>query len=288
MEENLNEKIYIQLKRIADSLDKTSTANKIEKKIDINANCFIWDAKSYSLQPVENFTYIDISLLKGVEYQSKVLLNNTINFKNNLSANNVLLWGSRGTGKSSLVKSIFAKVLKNSSNDICLIEIHKEELNTLSDLLSLLKRIDKKFIIFCDDLSFEKQDKSFKSLKTLLDGSIEAKPKNIIFYATSNRRHLIDRNLEKNNSFISETETMDENVSLSDRFGIWLGFHSIDQITYLKIIESYALFFKLNNSNFDINKDALEWAVQRGSRSGRVAWQYIMHLAAKMEKKLNL
>ena len=288
MEENLNEKIYIQLKRIADSLDKTSTANKNEKKIDINANCFIWDAKSYSLQPVENFTYIDISLLKGVEYQSKVLLNNTIDFKNNLSANNVLLWGARGTGKSSLVKSTFAEVLKDSLNDICLVEIHKEELNTLTDLLSLLKRIHKKFIIFCDDLSFEKQDKSFKSLKTLLDGSIEAKPKNIIFYATSNRRHLIDRSLEKNNSFISETETMDENVSLSDRFGIWLGFHSIDQITYLKIIESYVLFFKLNNSNIDINKDALEWAVQRGSRSGRVAWQYIMYLAAKLEKQLNL
>ena len=183
MEENLNEKIYNQLKRIADSLEKKTISNNVKQSFDYDSNCFIWDGISNSLNPVDSFTYIDISLLKGVDYQSKILLKNTMDFKNCFSANNVLLWGARGTGKSSLVKSIFAKVSKGSANEICLVEIHKEELDTLSDLLSLLKNIDKKFIIFCDDLSFEKQDKSFKSLKTLLDGSIETKPKNIIFYA---------------------------------------------------------------------------------------------------------
>ncbi len=289
MDKNLDNKVLKQLVRIADSLEQRSNNLNIPKTNNYNTNCFTWDSKSLSLNKVENFVSIDLTLLKGLKNQSDILLENTLKFSKGFPANNVLLWGSRGTGKSSLVKSIFSKVLKEDGENLCLVEIHKEDLNTLTNLLLELKKIKKRIIIFCDDLSFEKYDNSFKSLKTLLDGSIESKPSHIIFYATSNRRHLIDRSSEENpNSFISEFENLDENVSLSDRFGIWIGFHNIDQKTYLEIVESYVNFYKLNEPKYDYKNEALKWSIERGSRSGRVAWQFIIFLAGKLEKKIEL
>ena len=286
MNKTINDKIIYELTRIADALN-----NKIVPKenviLDKNLIAFIWEPSNHFLRPVNNINAMELDLLKGIDQQSETLFLNTLRFSKGHSANNALLWGARGTGKSSLVKSIHKKISKN--NLLTLVEIHREDLETLPNLLLILSKIKRQFIIFCDDLSFDLQDTSFKSLKAVLEGGIEGKPKNVLFYATSNRRHLMSRDMIENqlSSSISPSESINENVSLSDRFGLWLGFHNINQKIYLEIIDNYVIKYELYDKNLNIHEEALAWTVQRGSRSGRVAWQYILDLAGRLKKNID-
>jgi len=281
-------KIEKSLNRIADNLEKKSLRLSL-KDFDCSHSAFIWEAKEKFLRPAYKVSSIQLYLLKGIEEQSKILYNNTLNFCKGLPANNALLWGARGGGKSSLVKSIFSELHDKINKNLSIIEINREDLETLPQLLILLNQIQKQFIIFCDDLSFDKNDTKFKSLKSVLEGGIEGKPKNVIFYATSNRRHLMASEMIENerSGAISPTDTINETISLSDRFGLWLGFHNIDQNTYLEIVSGYLKHYKLEIKNIDIKNKSLKWASQRGSRSGRVAWQFVIDLAGKLEKRID-
>jgi predicted AAA+ superfamily ATPase len=225
--------------------------------------------------------------LRGVNEQRDVLLSNTAAFAKKLPANNALLWGARGTGKSSLVKSVHGTILA-SGFDCGLVEIHREDIADLPLLMNFLATINRQFVVFSDDLAFEQGESTYKSLKAALDGGIEGRPENVIFYATSNRRHLMPRQMMENerSSAISPSETTEETVSLSDRFGLWIGFHSIDQDTYLEMIDTYIDYFNIKAGDIDTRAEALTWSIGRGARSGRVAWQYIIDLAARTNTRL--
>ena len=278
------------LNRIAEALERISP--NIDKKIDLSkSDGFVYDDSLKNLKPVEKISRVPIQLLKGLENQKDILLKNTQNFANNLPANNALLWGAKGTGKSSLVKSVHAEINIQNNEKIKLIEIHREDINNLPYLLSKLADYNEnKFILLCDDLSFDAGENTYKSLKSVLDGGIEGKPDNIIFYATSNRRHLMPRDMIENerSTSINPSEAVEEKVSLSDRFGLWIGFHNISQDIYLDIIYGYVKEFKLNIDNPSLRSKALEWSITRGARSGRVAWQFILQLAGELNKKINL
>ena len=278
------------LNRIAEALERISP--NIDEKIDLSkSDGFIYDDSLKNLKPVKKISRIPIQLLKGLENQKDILLKNTQNFANNLPANNALLWGAKGTGKSSLVKSVHAEINSQSNKKIKLIEIHREDINNLPYLLSKLADYNEnKFILLCDDLSFDAGENTYKSLKSVLDGGIEGKPDNIIFYATSNRRHLMPRDMIENerSTSINPSEAVEEKVSLSDRFGLWIGFHNISQDIYLDIIYGYVKEFELNIDNPTLRSKALEWSITRGARSGRVAWQFILQLAGELNKKINL
>ena len=278
------------LERIANALDRMAPP---EKKID-NLNIsegFIYESKSGLIRPILEINRIPIALLQGIAPQKKILLDNTINFANNLSANNALLWGARGTGKSSLVKAVHAEViLKTKSEHLKLVEIHREDIGELPELLSLLSNYKKfKFILLCDDLSFDAGENTYKSLKAALDGGIEGKPNNVIFYATSNRRHLMPRDMMENeqSTAINPSESVEEKVSLSDRFGLWIGFHNMSQDVYLEIVFTYCKEFKIELNESILKSEALEWSITRGARSGRVAWQFIQDLASKKQIKIS-
>jgi predicted AAA+ superfamily ATPase len=275
------------LSRIADALERLSP--KTDKFFSLNdANCWIWHGEDQMLEPVNDLKPIPLSLLQGIEHVRDILHMNTEQFANGLPANNALLWGARGMGKSSLVKAIFASISINIPQ-LCLIEVQRDELDTLPALLHILKISERRYILFCDDMSFDAEDSSYKSLKTVLDGSIAGRPDNVIFYATSNRRHLMPRDMMENErrTAIHPGEGVEEKVSLSDRFGLWLGFHSCNQDDYLNMIDAYASYFELT-SNQQLHRDALEWATTRGSRSGRVAWQFITDHAGKQGKNLKI
>ncbi len=278
------------LNRIAEALERMSP--NIDEKIDLSkSDGFIYDDSLKNLKPVKKISRIPIQLLKGLENQKDILLKNTQNFTNNLPANNALLWGAKGTGKSSLVKSVHAEINTQNNEKIKLIEIHREDINNLPYLLSKLANYNEnKFILLCDDLSFDAGENTYKSLKSVLDGGIEGKPDNIIFYATSNRRHLMPRDMIENerSTSINPSEAVEEKVSLSDRFGLWIGFHNISQDIYLDIIYGYVKEFELNIDNPTLRSKALEWSITRGARSGRVAWQFILQLAGELNKKINL
>ena len=278
------------LNRIAEALERISP--NIDEKIDLSkSDGFIYDDSLKNLKTVKKISRIPIQLLKGVENQKDILLKNTQNFANNLQANNALLWGAKGTGKSSLVKSVHAEINIQKNKKIKLIEIHREDINNLPYLLSKLADYkENKFILLCDDLSFDAGENTYKSLKSVLDGGIEGKPDNIIFYATSNRRHLMPRDMIENerSTSINPSEAVEEKVSLSDRFGLWIGFHNISQDIYLDIIYGYVKEFELNIDNPTLRSKALEWSITRGARSGRVAWQFILQLAGELNKKINL
>ncbi len=237
---------------------------------------------------MEKVSRVDIRLLKGIDEQADLLLANTKRFADGLPANNALLWGARGTGKSSLVKAVHAKILDGSPGLLALVEIHREDIPSMPKLLSLLRRSVRRCLLFCDDLSFEGSDATFKSLKAVLEGGIEGRPENVIFYATSNRRHLMPRDMIENerSTAINPAEAVEEKVSLSDRFGLWLGFHNCDQETYFSIVEGYARHFGLDDPKIDLTAEANEWSVTRGARSGRVAWQFIQDLAGRMGQPL--
>ncbi|GHD09784.1 ATP-binding protein [Tianweitania populi] len=252
------------------------------------ADCYVWSAEKTALDPVPNVNRVQIGLIKGVDHVRDILVDNTERFARGLPANNVLLWGARGMGKSSLVKAAHAAINHASDRPLKLIEIHREDIDTLPKLLGMLKSSDDRFILFCDDLSFDHDDTSYKSLKAALEGGVEGRPENVIFYATSNRRHLLPRDMIDNerSTAINPGEAVEEKVSLSDRFGLWLGFHKCSQDDYLAMVKGYAEHYRLSIDADRLIAEALEWATTRGSRSGRVAWQFVQDLAGRLGQPL--
>jgi predicted AAA+ superfamily ATPase len=275
------------LARIADALERLAPRTRAEADFDA-ADAFVWHAETLTLEPVGAVNRVDLSLLKGIERQVATLLENTRRFADGLPANNALLWGARGTGKSSLVKAMHASVGAEDGRSLVLIEIHREDIPSLPQLLSRLRRTERRCIVFCDDLSFDGHDASYKSLKAVLEGGIEGRPANVLFYATSNRRHLLPRDMMENerSTAINPSEAVEEKVSLSDRFGLWLGFHNCDQTTFFAMIESYIRHYGLKTGKLDWKSEAREWSVTRGARSGRVAWQYVQDLAGRLGQRL--
>lgn len=247
------------------------------------ADAFVWHAEQALLEPVAAVNRVALSLLRGVDSQQRHLLENTRRFVAGLPANNALLWGARGTGKSSLVKAVHAALNEETPGCLALVEIHREDIPTLPRLLSLLRQLGRQTILFCDDLSFDGQDDKYKSLKAVLEGGIEGRPANVLFYATSNRRHLLSRDMIENerSTAIHAHEAVEEKVSLSDRFGLWIGFHHIDQDTFFAIIEGYCDYYQVDLPRKELHARAIEWSVTRGSRSGRVAWQFFQDLAGE-------
>jgi len=276
------------LARIADALDRIAPPTLENTALDA-ADAFVWHAEQARLEPVATVNRLDLSLLKGIEPQVRTLLENTRRFADSLPANNALLWGARGTGKSSLVKAVHATVNGEKKRRLALIEIHREDIPSLPQLLTHLRGSDRRCIVFCDDLSFDGDDASYKSLKAVLEGGIEGRPDNVLFYATSNRRHLLPRDMMENerSTAINPSEAVEEKVSLSDRFGLWLGFHNCDQDTYFAMIEGYIDHFGLKTGKLDWKAEAKEWSVTRGARSGRVAWQFIQDLAGHLGQRLD-
>jgi predicted AAA+ superfamily ATPase len=257
------------------------------------ADAFVWHPDGRRLAPVKRVNRVEMSLLKGIDRVRDVLVENTERFAKGLPANNALLWGARGMGKSSLVKAAHAGVnaaraRQSKSAPLKLIEIHREDIQSLPDLMGLIRGSQYRFIVFCDDLSFDAEDTTYKSLKALLEGGIEGRPDNVIFYATSNRRHLMARDMMENerSTAINPGEAVEEKVSLSDRFGLWLGFHRCSQDEYLAMVESYVAHYKIPVRGETLHHDALEWATTRGSRSGRVAWQFVQDLAGRLGVEL--
>jgi predicted AAA+ superfamily ATPase len=254
------------------------------------ADAFVWHPEGRRLTPVPEVNRVDMALLKGIDRVRDTLLDNTERFAKGLPANNALLWGARGMGKSSLVKAVHATVngshLKNGV--LKLVEIHREDIESLPVLMELMRGAPYRFILFCDDLSFEATDTSYKSLKAVLEGGIEGRPDNVVFYATSNRRHLMAREMMENErqTAINPGEAVEEKVSLSDRFGLWLGFHRCSQDEYLAMVEGYVAHFKIPYKGEPLERGALEWASPRGARSGRVAWQYVQDLAGRLGVRL--
>jgi predicted AAA+ superfamily ATPase len=275
------------LTRIAEALERIAPPKR--PPVDFAAaDAFVWHADPDRLDPVPVVNRIDIQLLQGIERQRDILLANTRHFAAGLPANNALLWGARGTGKSSIVKAVHATVAAESQGALALVEIHREDIPTLPRLLALLKTSERRFILFCDDLSFDAGDEHYKSLKGVLEGGVEGRPDNVVFYATSNRRHLMSRDMIENerSTAIHASEAVEEKVSLSDRFGLWLGFHNFDQPTFFATIETYARHFGLDVPVEQLHAEAVEWSVTRGGRSGRVAWQFIQDLAGRLGKPL--
>ena len=276
------------LERIADALERL--APPVSPGNDLSAaDAFVWHTEGGVLEPIQHVNKVDFGLLKGIDHQSGILLDNTLNFAKGLPANNALLWGARGTGKSSLVKAVHAQVNEQISPALALVEIHREDIPSLPQLLSQLRESDRRCLLFCDDLSFDGEDNAYKSLKALLEGGIEGRPGNVLFYATSNRRHLMPRDMIENerSTAINPAEAVEEKVSLSDRFGLWLGFHNYDQQTYFDIIDGYVAHYGLKIGKEELRAEAIEWTMTRGARSGRTAWQFIQNLAGKLGQKLD-
>jgi hypothetical protein len=276
------------LTRIANALERL--APRVEAKPDLAAaDAFIWQAQGSRLAPVPRVNRVEMALLKGIDRVRDTLMENTERFAKGLPANNALLWGARGMGKSSLVKAAHAAInASHARGNLKLVEIHREDIESLPELMTLLRPAPFRFIVFCDDLSFDAEDTSYKSLKAVLEGGIEGRPENVILYATSNRRHLMSRDMMENerSTAINPGETVEEKVSLSDRFGLWLGFHRCSQDEFLAMVEGYVGHFKIPFGADDLRREALEWATTRGSRSGRVAWQYVQDLAGRLGVKL--
>ncbi len=318
------------LERIAAALERLSPAAVAKPDFE-SAQAFVWMADGGRFVPVLKVNRVPLGLLKGIDRTAATLLENTRRFAAGLPANNALLWGARGMGKSSLVKAAHAEVAASPSPrrphqgergegwgegqqqttvqaaaphpsplpmqvghmgrggcQLILVEIHREDISSLPQCLAHLKASPHRFIVFCDDLSFDKDDTSYKSLKAVLEGGIEGRPENVLFYATSNRRHLMPREMMENerSTAINPAEAVEEKVSLSDRFGLWLGFHNASQDDYLAMVRAYVNHFGLKVNGAELERDALEWSMTRGARSGRVAWQFIQDLAGRMGKQL--
>jgi len=280
--------ILNRLDRIAAALERSAPPVSQEADHDA-ADAFVWHAGTSTLQPVPRVNRVEMVLLHGIDRVRDILVDNTVRFARGLPANNALLWGARGMGKSSLVKASHAAITVEHDHKLKLIEIHREDIEGLPVLMGQLRdQLGYRFIIFCDDLSFDGQDTSYKSLKAALDGGIEGRPDNVLLYATSNRRHLLPRDMIENerSTAINPSEAVQEKVSLSDRFGFWLGFHSCSQDEYLEMIRGYVNHFKLDITEEQLRAEAIEWQTTRGSRSGRVAWQYVQDLAGRLGKAL--
>ena len=276
------------LTRIAEALERISPVPPPAPNLKKCA-AFVWTSSPLGLEPVIKVNRIDLSLLQGVDQSRDTLLENTRRFAKALPANNALLWGARGMGKSSLVKAVHRTVSEESKGLLKIVEIHREDIESLPALMALVRKNEKhRFIIFCDDLSFDADDTSYKSLKAALDGGLEGRPSNAIFYATSNRRHLLPRDMIENerSTAINPSEAVQEKVSLSDRFGLWLGFHHCSQDEFFAMVDGYAKHHKLKIKTDALHASAIEWSVTRGARSGRVAWQFIQELAGRLGQRL--
>jgi predicted AAA+ superfamily ATPase len=283
--------IAASLQRIAHLLEAQAGIAVGEGPVLGDADAYHWDAAVGQLMPVHRVSRVDLALLQGVESVRDTLLANTEQFARGHGANNALLWGARGMGKSSLVKAVHAAVAAGreaGSPRLILIEIAREDIESLPRLMRLIAAEDARFIIFCDDLSFDRDEASYKSLKTILDGGLEGRPGNVLFYATSNRRHLMPRDMIDNEraTAITPGEAVDEKISLSDRFGLWLGFHNCDQPTYLAMIRGYCDAYGLPIDDDTLRARAIEWAATRGARSGRVAIQLVRQLAGEMGRPI--
>jgi len=274
------------LTRIAQALERLSPPQPALPDLAA-ADGFVWHVEPDRLEPVARINRVDLSLLVGVDRARDILLENTTQFARGLPANNVLLWGARGMGKSSLVKAVHAAV-NEQLGSLKLVEIQREDLPSIGRLLNLLRGAEGRFILFCDDLSFDQDDSHYKSLKAVLDGGIEGRPDNVLFYATSNRRHLMPRDMIENerSSAINPSEAVEEKVSLSDRFGLWLGFHPCSQDDYLAMIRGYCDAYGVSIDDETLRAEAIEWQQTRGARSGRVAWQYFTDLAGRRGVRL--
>jgi len=283
------------LQRIADALEEIAlalpgAAGQADAADSLAAaDAFVWNPAGRMIA-VPRVSRVEIGLLKGIDRMRDILIENTERFATGLPANNALLWGARGMGKSSLVKAVHATV--NARPDVAgtlkLIEIHREYIESLPALMTLLRQSEYRFLVFCDDLSFDGNDASYKSLKAVLEGGIEGRPENVILYATSNRRHLLSRDMIENerSTSINPGEAVEEKVSLSDRFGLWLGFHRCSQDEYLAMVRGYCDHYGIKIADDDLSRDALEWSTTRGARSGRVAWQYVQELAGRLRVRL--
>jgi len=269
------------LKRIAAALERLSPAPGAVPDFAA-ASAFVWHADPDRLEPVKRVNRVAVELLVGVDRSRDTLIANTVQFAAGLAANNALLWGARGMGKSSLVKAVHGAV-NADYGDLKIVEVQREDLPTIGRCLNLLRGAQERFILFCDDLSFGHDDAHYKSLKAVLDGGIEGRPENVVLYATSNRRHLMPRDMIENerSTAISPSEAVEEKVSLSDRFGLWLGFHPCDQDEYLQMIRGYCDAYGVAIDDETLRAEAIEWQATRGSRSGRVAWQYFTDLAGR-------
>src|SRR2546427_11198763 len=279
------------LRRIAEALERLSP--RVPAAADLSAaDAFVWHPDGRRLVPVPRVNRVDMSLLRGIDRVRDVLVDNTERFARGLPANNALLWGARGMGKSSLVKAVHAavnaKLAPGKDGGLKLVEIHREDIESLPELMAILRTARARFIMFCDDLSFDVADTSYKSLKAVLEGGIEGRPDNVILYATSNRRHLMARDMMENerSTAINPGEAVEEKVSLSDRFGLWLGFHRCSQDEYLAMVTGYVSHYRIPLSGEELEREALEWATTRGARSGRVAWQYVQDRAGRLGVKL--
>jgi predicted AAA+ superfamily ATPase len=275
------------LSRVAQALDRLAPA-ALPQTLPEKGNAFVWEPHLGALTEVAHVAGIELPLLKAIENQRDTLIANTRRFADELPANNALLWGARGMGKSSLVKAVHGEVNRGRKSTLVLIEVHREDIASLPLLLRLLRQGKRRYLLFCDDLSFDKDDTSYKSLKAVLEGGIEGRPDNVLFYATSNRRHLMPRDMVDNEraTAINPGEAVEEKVSLSDRFGLWLGFHNCSQDDYLAMIEAYAANYGLKIAPEELRARALTWAMGRGARSGRVAWQFIQDLAGELGKRI--
>jgi uncharacterized protein len=276
------------LVRVAEALERlapppVATANLAAE------DAFVWHPSPPHLSPVAKVSRVDIALLQGVERQKQILIDNTLRFARGLPANNAMLWGARGMGKSSLVKAVHEVVNRQAPGSLALVEIHREDVRSLPELLNVLRSNRRRFLILCDDLSFEREDSDYKALKSILEGGIEGRPDNVLFYATSNRRHLMPRDMIENerSTAINPAEAIEEKVSLSDRFGLWLGFHNCDQDTFFAMVDGYAASMRLPIESEALHAEAIEWSMTRGARSGRVAWQFIQDLAGRLGVKLS-
>ena len=284
-----NPELMPVLERIASALERLAPSADSRPNLDA-ADAFVWHAAGHVLQPVPKVNRVDLVLLKGIDRVRDQLYDNTQRFAKGLPANNALLWGARGMGKSSLVKAIHAQINLErpaGSHALKLVEIHREDIESLPALMTIVRNSPQQFIVFCDDLSFDSDDTSYKSLKAVLEGGIEGRPDNVVFYATSNRRHLLPRDMMENerSTAINPHEAVEEKVSLSDRFGLWLGFHKCSQDEYLAMVSAYAAHFGLDYPADAMRAEALEWSTTRGARSGRTAWQYIQDLAGRLGKR---
>ncbi len=281
-EKNELELLAPMLKRMAEALERIAPSYQFPDNLE-DAQGYIWEAQLRKLQKIDEIERLPLSCLEGIEQQKQQLLENSRAFAKGLRANNALLWGARGTGKSSLLKAVHGALLSEGL-DCAIVEVQREDIQDLPYIMQVLKQSNRRFILFCDDLAFEEADSSYKSLKAVLEGGLSGRPDNIVFYATSNRRHLMPRQMIDNErgSAINPSEAIEEKISLSDRFGLWIGFHSVDQETYLTMIETYVTFYKLPVELEQVKSEALTWCIGRGHRSGRTAYQFIIHLAGKL------
>ena len=282
------EKIKVSLAQIAEAMERLSPPPIGYPDFE-DADAFVWSVSPNQLKPVPKVSKIRLELLVGINKVRDILLENTLQFSKGLSANNALLWGSRGMGKSSLIKAIHQKIIDKGLS-LKIVELQREDLSSVGTLLNILRNSSERFLLFCDDLSFSYDDQHYKSLKAILDGGLEGRPENVLFYATSNRRHLMPRDMLENekSSSINPSEAVEEKVSLSDRFGLWLGFHPCSQDEYLEMITRYCDEYGVSQDLDLIKSQAIEWQATRGARSGRVAWQFFVDLAARNEVNIRL